>query len=60
MSDWTRGVLLVVGRTVIALACVVTVVVARPSIGWGNLAVMLAALAVLLLLLAGYNRSYRS
>jgi hypothetical protein len=60
MKDSTRGALLAVGRTVTALACVVTVIVARPTVGWGHLAVMLAALAVLLLLLAGYNRTYRS
>lgn len=46
-------------RTVLALGCVAAVVVARPSVGWGSLAVMLVALAVLLGLLAEYNRKYR-
>jgi len=59
MNESTRAVLLVAFRTLIALACVVAVIVARTTVGWGNLAVMLAALGVLLLLLASYNRRYR-
>jgi hypothetical protein len=46
-------------RTLIALVCVVTVVIARPTVGWGHLAVMLAALGVVLVLLASYNRKFR-
>ncbi len=46
-------------RVVAALACVAAVIVLRPSIGWGSLAAMLAALGVLLVLLAEYNRRYR-
>lgn len=60
MKDSTRGAVLIAGRAALALACVVTVVVARPTVGWAYLAVMLGALAVLLLLLAGYNRKFRS
>jgi hypothetical protein len=45
--------------TVVAAACVVVVVAARPTVGWANLAVMLGALGVLLLLLALYNRRFR-
>ena len=54
-----KAVLTVAARTVVAAACVLTVVVARPTVGWGHLAAMLAALAVLLLLLASYNRRFR-
>jgi hypothetical protein len=46
-------------RTLIAAGCVVAVVVARPTVGWGHLAVMLAGLAGLLLVLASYNRRFR-
>jgi hypothetical protein len=46
-------------RTLIAAGCVVTVVVARQTAGWGHLAVMLAALGGLILVLASYNRRYR-
>ncbi|WP_164842590.1 DUF6903 family protein [Actinoplanes solisilvae] len=46
-------------RALIALACIVAVIVARPTVGWGSLAVMLFALLVLLALLADYNRKYR-
>ncbi|WP_229070674.1 hypothetical protein [Actinoplanes sp. DH11] len=60
MNESTRAALIVTGRTLTALACVVVVVLARPAPGWGRLAVMLGALAVLLLLLAGYNRKFRS
>jgi len=59
MNESTRAVLLVAVRTLIALGCVLAVIVARATVGWGNLAVMLAALGVLLLLLASYNRRYR-
>ncbi len=60
MNESTRTALIVTGRTLTALACVVAVVLARPIPGWDRLAVMLGALAVLLLLLAGYNRKFRS
>ena len=60
MNEPTRAALIVTGRTLTALACVIAVVLARPVPGWGRLAVMLGALAVLLLLLAGYNRKFRS
>lgn len=53
------NLLLVLLRVGAALACVVAVIVLRPSIGWGSLAAMLAALGVLLVLLAEYNRRYR-
>lgn len=51
--------LLVTIRALVAAACVLAVVVARPAVGWGHLAVMLGALGVLLLLLASYNRRFR-
>jgi hypothetical protein len=54
-----KEVAVVAARTLIALAAVVTVIVARPTVGWGHLAVMLAALGVLLVLLASYNRKFR-
>jgi hypothetical protein len=44
---------------VVAVASIAVVVVARPTVGWGHLAAMLAALGVLLLLLALYNRRFR-
>ncbi|MFF5075732.1 DUF6903 family protein [Actinoplanes sp. NPDC000266] len=53
------NILLVTLRIVVALACVVAVIVVRPSVGWGSLAVMLGALLVLLALLASYNRRFR-
>ncbi|MDO3686880.1 hypothetical protein [Micromonospora sp. C28ISP2-4] len=59
MKESTRAAALVTARLLIALACVVTVVVARPTVGWGSLAVMLVALAVLIGLLADYNRKFR-
>lgn len=59
MKEPTRVVLLVVARILVALACVVTVVVVRPTVGWGSLAIMLVALAVLIGLLADYNRKLR-
>ena len=59
MKDSTRGVLAVTARTVAAAAGVVTVVVAQTAVGWGRLALMLAALAVLLVVLASYNRRFR-
>jgi hypothetical protein len=46
-------------RTLIAAGSILAVVVARPTVGWGHLAVMLAALGVLLLVLASYNRRFR-
>lgn len=46
-------------RTAVALACVVVVVAAQMTVGWDRLAIMLAALAVLLVLLAEYNRRFR-
>ncbi|MBQ1010623.1 hypothetical protein KBX53_06610 [Micromonospora sp. M51] len=59
MKEPTRAVLLIVARLLIALACVVAVVVVRPTVGWGHLAIMLVALAVLIGLLADYNRKFR-
>ncbi|WCN79039.1 DUF6903 family protein [Micromonospora sp. LH3U1] len=59
MKESTRTTLVVVARLLIALACVVTVVVIRPTVGWGSLAIMLVALAVLIGLLADYNRKFR-
>jgi p-aminobenzoyl-glutamate transporter AbgT len=59
VKESTRGPLFVVARTLIALTCVVAVVIARASAGWGSLAVMLVGLAVLLGLLADYNRDYQ-
>ncbi|MCF0095007.1 hypothetical protein [Micromonospora sp. MH99] len=59
MKKPTPVVLLVVARILVALACVVTVVVVRPTVGWGSLAIMLVALAVLIGLLADYNRKFR-
>ncbi|HET6483315.1 MAG TPA: hypothetical protein VFG35_25205 [Actinoplanes sp.] len=49
----------IVLRALVALACVAAVIVARPTVGWGHLAVQLVALLVLLALLADYNRKYR-
>lgn len=46
-------------RTLVALACVIVVVAAQTAVGWDRLAVMFAALAVLLVLLADYNRRFR-
>ena len=59
MRESTRGVLLVLVRTLLAAACVAVVAVARATVGWPNLLVMLAALAGLLVLLAAYNRRFR-
>ena len=50
---------MVIVRALLAAACVLAVVVARPTVGWAHLAVMLGALGVLLLLLASYNRRFR-
>ncbi|UUU28769.1 hypothetical protein JIX56_02030 [Streptomyces sp. CA-210063] len=59
MKESTRTALLVAVRTLVAAACVTLVVTARTTVGWGNLLVMLAALAGLLALLASYNRRFR-
>ncbi|MEU6720802.1 hypothetical protein ABZ897_55905 [Nonomuraea sp. NPDC046802] len=58
MKESTRGALLVTARTLIAAGCVAVVVAARPTVGWGALAIMLAALAGLLAVLASYNRRF--
>ncbi|TLS46862.1 hypothetical protein FE633_07070 [Streptomyces montanus] len=59
MKESTRTALLVTARTLVAAACLTLVVTARTTVGWGNLLVMLAALAGLLALLAAYNRRFR-
>ncbi|GGK69173.1 DUF6903 family protein [Streptomyces flaveus] len=59
MKESTRTALLVTARTLVAAACLTLVVTARTTVGWGNLLVMLAALAGLLVLLAAYNRRFR-
>ncbi|GCB46879.1 hypothetical protein [Streptomyces sp. NL15-2K] len=59
MKESTRTALLVTARTLVAAACVTLVVTARTSVGWGDLLLMLAALAGLLALLAAYNRRFR-
>lgn len=59
MKETTRTALLVAARTVAVAACVTVVVVARTTVGWGSLLVMLAALAGLLVLLASYNRRFQ-
>ncbi|MER5185009.1 hypothetical protein ABT009_43170 [Streptomyces sp. NPDC002896] len=59
MKESTRTALLVTARTLVAGACLTLVVIARTTVGWGNLLVMLAALAGLLALLASYNRRFR-
>ncbi|WP_033322864.1 DUF6903 family protein [Streptomyces yerevanensis] len=59
MKESTRTALLVTARTLVAAACLTLVVTARTAVGWGNLLVMLAALAGLLVLLAAYNRRFR-
>lgn len=59
MKDSTRTALLVTARTLAAAVCVALVVVARATVGWTELLVMLAALAGLLALLASYNRRFR-
>jgi hypothetical protein len=46
-------------RALIAPAAIAAVIVARTTVGWGSLAVMLIALLVLLALLADYNRKYK-
>lgn len=59
MKEPTRTTLLVAARTAFAAACVAVVVIVRPSVGWGSLLVMLAALGGLLGLLATYNRRFQ-
>ncbi|MEO3796142.1 hypothetical protein ABGB14_38595 [Nonomuraea sp. B10E15] len=59
MKESTRSVLLVTARTLVAALCVAVVVVARATVGWGSLAIMLVALCGLLALLASYNRRFR-
>ncbi|GAB2965773.1 hypothetical protein GCM10023080_029270 [Streptomyces pseudoechinosporeus] len=59
MKESTRTALLVTARTLVAAACLTLVVTARTTVGWGNLLLMLAALAGLLALLAAYNRRFR-
>jgi hypothetical protein len=49
----------ILARTVVAAACVTLVVVARPTVGWGSLLLMLGALTGLLGLLALYNRRFQ-
>lgn len=59
MKESTRSVLLVSARTLVAAVCVGAVIVARRTVGWTNLAVMLVALVGLLAVLASYNRRFR-
>lgn len=59
MKDSTRTALLVTARALVTAACLTLVVVARTTVGWGHLAVMLAALAGLLAVLTSYNRRFR-
>ncbi|TDC90916.1 hypothetical protein E1292_43190 [Nonomuraea deserti] len=59
MKESTRSVLLVTARTLAASVCVGVVVVARATVGWGSLAIMLVALVGLLAVLASYNRRFR-
>ncbi|TDE36142.1 hypothetical protein E1295_35560 [Nonomuraea mesophila] len=59
MKESTRSALLVTARTLVAAGCVAVVVAARSTVGWGNLAIMLVALAGLLAVLASYNRRFR-
>ncbi|MDW5324772.1 DUF6903 family protein [Plantactinospora sp. KLBMP9567] len=59
MKESTRGTLLVVARTLVVVVCVAVVVTARPTVGWGSLAIMLLALAGLLAVLGSYNRRFR-
>lgn len=59
MKESTRTALLVSARALVAAACVTLVVTARTTVGWGDLLLMLAALAGLLALLAAYNRRFR-
>lgn len=44
---------------VVFVVCIVTVVVAQQTTGWLNLLFMIVALAVLIGMLALYNRRYR-
>ncbi|MGU3410519.1 DUF6903 family protein [Microbacterium sp. M1A1_1b] len=53
------AVLVVLVRIVLVAAAVVTVVVARTVVGWGSVALMLAALGLLIAVLASYNRRFR-
>ncbi|MEU0073300.1 hypothetical protein ABZ027_27670 [Streptomyces sp. NPDC006332] len=59
MKESTRTALLVTARTLVVAACLTLVVIARTTVGWGSLLVMLAALAGLLAVLASYNRRFR-
>ncbi|GEC03866.1 hypothetical protein SSP24_15210 [Streptomyces spinoverrucosus] len=59
MKDSTHTALLITVRTLVAAACLTLVVIARTTVGWGHLLVMLGALAGLLALLASYNRRFR-
>ncbi|MBC9731098.1 DUF6903 family protein [Streptomyces sp. TRM68367] len=59
MKESTRTALLVTARTLVAAVCLTLVVIARTTVGWGHLLVMLAALGGLLALLASYNRRFR-
>lgn len=59
MTEPTRATLLVAARTVLVAGCVTVVIVARTTVGWGSLLLMLAALAGLLVLLATYNRRFQ-
>ncbi|PZG13886.1 DUF6903 family protein [Nonomuraea aridisoli] len=59
MKEFTRGALVVTARTLVAAVCVAVVVIARTTVGWGSLAIMLCALLVLLVVLASYNRRFR-
>ncbi len=58
MKESTRSALPVAVRAVVAAACVAVVVTAQATVGWGSLALMLAALAGLLAVLASYNRRF--
>jgi hypothetical protein len=59
MEESTRDALTVTARAAVAAACIAAVITARPTIGWGSLAIMLAGLVGLLALLASYNRRFR-
>ncbi|AXG81792.1 DUF6903 family protein [Streptomyces paludis] len=59
MKEPTRTASLVAARTLLAAGCLALVVMARTTVGWGNLLVMVAGLGGLLALLATYNRRFR-
>jgi len=54
-----RATLVIVAKALFFVACLAAVIIGQRTVGWWNLALMLAGLGGLLALLWSYNRRYQ-